>query len=127
MASPNNLKYTKDHEWLKVDGDSGTIGITDYAQHSLGDVVYVDAGTVGKAIQQFQPFGVVESVKAASDLFSPVTGEITAVNGDLADRPELVNQDPYDAGWMIKVRLANAGEADALLNAADYDAFIATL
>ncbi len=127
MASPSNLKYTKDHEWLKVEGNTGTIGITEYAQHSLGDIVYVDAGAVGKHVEQFKTFGVVESVKAASDLFSPVTGEISAVNGELADRPELVNQDPYDAGWMIKVRLSNPGEVAGLMSAADYDVFVTTL
>src|SRR5512143_493655 len=102
MASPSEMKYTKDHEWLKVEGGTGTVGITDYAQHSLGDVVYVDAGAAGKKVEQGKPFGVVESVKAASDLFSPVTGEIVEINKALADKPELVNSDPYGAGWMIK-------------------------
>ena len=127
MANPTDLKYTKDHEWLKVDGDVGTIGITDYAQHSLGDVVYVDAGSIGKKVEQFKPFGVVESVKAASDLFSPVSGDITAVNAELADKPELVNQDPYGAGWMIKVKLSDMSQLNGLLSVAEYEAFVATL
>jgi len=127
MGSPSTLKYTKDHEWIKIEGDTGTIGITDYAQHSLGDVVYVDAGAPGKKVEALKAFGVVESVKAASDLFSPVSGAITAINGDLADKPELVNQEPYGAGWMIKVKLSNASEADALMDAAAYDVYIATL
>ncbi len=127
MASPSELKYTKDHEWLKVDGGTGVVGITDYAQHSLGDVVYVDAGAPGKKVEQGKPFGVVESVKAASDLFSPVSGEISEVNAALADKPELVNQDPYNTGWMIKIKLANAGDTANLMSAAEYDAFIATL
>ncbi|MBI5878183.1 MAG: glycine cleavage system protein GcvH [Chloroflexi bacterium] len=127
MASPSELKYTKDHEWLKVDGGTGIVGITDYAQHSLGDVVYVDAGAAGKQVEAAKPFGVVESVKAASDLFSPVTGEIVEVNAALADKPELVNSDPYGAAWMLKVKLANPGEVASLLSAADYDAYIATL
>ncbi len=127
MPSPANLKYTKDHEWARMDGDIATVGITDYAQHSLGDVVYVDMGSKGKAVKQHEPFGVVESVKAASDLFSPVTGTVTEVNTKLVDNPEVVNQDPYGEGWMIKVKVSNKADLDSLLNAADYDAYVATL
>ena len=98
MASPANLKYTKDHEWARLEGDVATVGITDYAQHSLGDVVYVDMGSKGKAVKQHETFGVVESVKAASDLFSPVSGAVSQINTKLVDNPELVNKDPYGDG-----------------------------
>ena len=125
MASPANLKYTKDHEWARLEGDLATVGITDFAQHSLGDVVYVDAGASGKAVEQHKPFGVVESVKAASDLFSPVSGSVSAVNAALADKPELVNTDPYGEGWIIKVKVKNAAELNTLLSAAEYDALVA--
>ena len=125
MASPANLKYTKDHEWARLEGDVATVGITDFAQHSLGDVVYVDAGAPGKAVEQHKPFGVVESVKAASDLFSPVGGSVSAVNAALSDKPELVNTDPYGEGWIIKVKVKDAAELNTLLSAADYDALIA--
>ena len=125
MASPANLKYTKDHEWARLEGDVATVGITDFAQHSLGDVVYVDAGAPGKSVEQHKPFGVVESVKAASDLFSPVGGSVSAVNAALADKPELVNTDPYGEGWIIKVKVKDASELNNLLSAADYDALIA--
>ncbi len=127
MANPTNFKYTKDHEWAKVDGGVVVVGITDYAQHALGDVVYVDASAVGKKVEQHEPFGVVESVKAASDLFSPVTGEITAINGELADHPELVNTDPYGAGWMIQVKVSDLKQLDHLMSAGEYDEFLKTL
>jgi glycine cleavage system H protein len=127
MPSPTNLKYTKDHEWARLDGAVATVGITDYAQHSLGDVVYVDMGSVGKKVKQHETFGVVESVKAASDLFSPVSGTVSEVNSKLVDTPEIVNQAPYGDGWMIKVKLSDRAELDNLLSAADYDAFVATL
>ena len=125
MSSPANLKYTKDHEWARLEGDLATVGITDFAQHSLGDVVYVDAGAPGKAVVQHKPFGVVESVKAASDLFSPLSGAVSQVNTALADKPELVNTDPYGEGWIIKVKVSNASELNNLLSSADYDAFVA--
>jgi len=127
MPSPTDLKYTKDHEWARLEGDVATVGITDYAQHSLGDVVYVDAGSKGKTVAQHQTFGVVESVKAASDLFSPVSGTVTEINAALADKPELVNQEPYGNGWMLKVKVSNMGELASLMDAAQYDAYIATL
>ena len=125
MASPANLKYTKDHEWARLEGELATVGITDFAQHSLGDVVYVDAGAPGKAVEQHKPFGVVESVKAASDLFSPLSGAVSQVNAALADQPELVNTDPYGEGWIIKIKVSNPSELTSLLSAGDYDALVA--
>ena len=127
MPSPTDLKYTKDHEWARLDGEVATVGITDYAQHSLGNVVYVDMGSVGKKVKQHETFGVVESVKAASDLFSPVTGTVSEINGKLVDQPEIVNQAPYGDGWMIKVKVSDRAQIDNLLSASDYDAFVATL
>jgi glycine cleavage system H protein len=119
--APANLRYTKDHEWVKVDGDVATIGVTDFAANQLGDVVFVDLPSSGKAVEQFATFGVVESVKAVSDLYAPVSGEVVEVNPDLAGTPELVNSDPFGAGWMIKVRLGDASQVDGLLDAAAYD------
>jgi glycine cleavage system H protein len=120
MASyPPALKYTKDHEWIDLAGDSGKIGITDYAQQQLGDVVYVELPEVGAKLKQGQSFGTIESVKAVSELYSPVTGEVTAVNTDLKDKPETVNQDPHGS-WMIAIKLTNASETGALLDAAQY-------
>jgi glycine cleavage system H protein len=119
--APANLRYTKDHEWVKVDGDVATIGVTDFAANQLGDVVFVDLPSSGKAVEQFATFGVVESVKAVSDLYAPVSGEVIEVNADLAGTPELVNSDPFGAGWMIKVRLGEASQVDGLLDAAAYD------
>jgi glycine cleavage system H protein len=118
---PADLRYTKDHEWVKVDGDIATIGVTDFAASQLGDVVFVDLPAVGKAVDQFATFGVVESVKAVSDLYAPVSGEIAEVNGDLGSQPELVNSDPFGAGWMIKVRVSDAAQLEGLLDAAGYD------
>jgi glycine cleavage system H protein len=118
---PQDLRYTKDHEWVKLEGDVATIGVTDFAAGQLGDVVFVDLPMAGKTIDQFATFGVVESVKAVSDLYAPVSGEITEVNGDLGTNPELVNTDPYGEGWMIKVRVSEAGQLDELLDAAGYD------
>ena len=122
---PKDLRYTKDHEWVKVDGDVATVGVTDYAANQLGDVVFVDLPAVGKSVDQFATFGVVESVKAVSDLFAPVSGEVVATNDALAGSPELVNGEPYGGGWMIRVHLADPTEADGLLDAAAYDALIA--
>lgn len=118
---PDTLHYSKDHEWIKVEGDIGTIGITDHAQHSLGDVVYVELPRVGDSFSAHESFGSVESVKAVSELFCPVSGEVTEVNESLQDEPEKVNTDPYDSAWMIRVRLKDAGEVDKLMNAAEYE------
>jgi glycine cleavage system H protein len=124
-ASPNDRRYSKEHEWLKIDGNAGTIGITDYAQDQLGDVVYVDLPQPGATITQFQKMGEIESVKAVSDLFTPASGEVLEVNEKVVEKPELVNSDPHGEGWLLRVRLTDPSEADALLSAADYDAFIA--
>ncbi|HWW76102.1 MAG TPA: glycine cleavage system protein GcvH [Pyrinomonadaceae bacterium] len=121
---PEGLYYSKDHEWLKVEGDTGTVGITDHAQNSLGDVVYVELPKEGEKFAAHDTFGSVESVKAVSELFLPVGGEVTEVNGSLNDEPEKVNTDPYGEGWMIRVRLASRGEVDSLLSAAEYEDYI---
>ena len=121
---PEGLYYSKDHEWLRVEGETGTVGITDHAQHSLGDVVYVELPKAGETFAAHDTFGSVESVKAVSELFLPVAGEVTEVNETLNDEPEKVNNDPYGAGWMLKVRLANRGEVDSLLSAAEYEDYI---
>jgi glycine cleavage system H protein len=118
---PKDLRYTKDHEWVKVEGDVATIGVTDYAAGQLGDVVFVDLPPVGKAVDQFATFGVVESVKAVSDLYAPVSGEVTDVNAELGSKPELVNSDPFGEGWMIRVKVADAGQLTDLLDAAGYE------
>ena len=122
---PAELHYTKDHEWVRVDGDEATVGITAYAADQLGDIVFVELPESGRSLAQFAAFGVVESVKAVSDLFAPLTGEVTAANGALAGSPELVNGDPYGEGWMIRLRLAAPDEVDGLLDPAGYDALIA--
>jgi glycine cleavage system H protein len=122
---PTDLRYTKDHEWVRVDGDEAVVGITDYATNQLGDIVFVELPDVGRTLSQSATFGVVESVKAVSDLFSPVSGEVTSGNDALAAAPELVNSDPYGDGWMIRLKLANPTEVDELLDAAAYDALIA--
>ena len=119
---PNDLHYTKDHEWVRVDGDEATVGITEYAAGQLGDIVFVELPDSGRTLAQFATFGVVESVKAVSDLFAPVSGEVVAGNDALLGAPELVNTDPYGEGWMIRVRLANPSEIDDLLDATAYDA-----
>lgn len=121
MAQPEGLLYSKDHEWVKVDGDTATVGITDYAQNSLGDIVYVELPKVGRSVEQFGNIGVVESVKAVSDLFTPIGGEVTEINGDLDADPAAVNRDPYGAGWMFKVKLSDSGQTSNLMNAADYE------
>jgi len=122
VAQPEDLLYSKEHEWVKVDGDVATIGVTDYAQSSLGDIVYVELPKVGSAIRQFSNVGVIESVKAVSDLFTPMSGEVVEVNAGLEGDPAAVNRDPYGSGWLMKVRLTDPGEAQNLLGAADYDA-----
>jgi len=118
---PSDLKYTKDHEWVRVDGTTGTVGITHFAQQQLGDVVYVDLPEVGTTLTVGQAFGTIESVKAVSELFAPVAGTVTEVNTALKDRPDAVNSQPHDS-WMIKVALSNAADADALLDASAYEA-----
>jgi glycine cleavage system H protein len=119
---PTDLRYTKDHEWVRVDGDEATIGITAYAADQLGDIVFVELPDVGRTVEQFSTFGVVESVKAVSDLFAPIAGEVTAANEDLASTPETVNSDPYGAGWMLRVRVADVAQLDELLDSEAYDA-----
>ena len=121
MAQPADLLYSKEHEWVKIEGDMATIGITDYAQHSLGDIVYVELPRVGKAIDQFGNVGVVESVKAVSDLFTPIGGEVVEVNGALENDPASVNRDPYGAGWLFKVKLKDGSEKSNLLSPTDYE------
>lgn len=125
MPSPADLKYTKEHEWVRVESDVGTVGITDYAQDQLGDIVFVDLPAAGTAVKQMGKFGEIESVKAVSELYSPVTGEVSEVNTNLADRPELVNDSPYGEGWMLRIRLSDPGEVEKLLSAQEYDDFIA--
>ena len=125
MNFPENLKYTKDHEWIRVDGNVGTIGITEYAQGELGDIVFVELPSVGKKVEEGQSFGTVEAVKAVSDLYSPVTGEVKEVNKEIQDSPELVNKESYERGWMIKVTLAKPDELKNLLDAAAYKKLIA--
>ena len=119
MTYPAGFKYSKDHEWIDVAGETGKVGITDYAQQQLGDVVYVDLPEVGAKLKQGQSFGTIESVKAVSELYAPVSGEVVEVNGTLKDKPETVNKDPHGS-WMIVIRLANPGEAGSLLDAAQY-------
>lgn len=124
MNFPENLKYTADHEWIKVEGENALIGITDYAQKELGDIVFVDVTTEGETLSAGEVFGNIEAVKTVSELLLPAGGEILELNPALADNPALVNSDPYGEGWIIKVKLANPAEADALLSAADYKARI---
>jgi len=124
MNIPSELKYTKDHEWVKLDGDVATIGITDFAQSELGDIVYVEVETLDETLEADEIFGTVEAVKTVSDLFLPLSGEIIEFNEGLEDAPEVVNSDPYEAGWMIKVKCADASQYDGLMSAADYKALI---
>jgi glycine cleavage system H protein len=121
---PENLRYSKDHEWIKVDGDVASIGITDYAQHSLGDVVYVDMPRVGDKFGTHEAFGSVESVKAVSEIFTPVAGEVVEVNETLNDTPEKVNSDPYGDAWFVKIKMENTGEADAMLSGEEYEEYL---
>ena len=123
MSYPSDLKYTKEHEWIKADGSSATVGITDYAQESLGDIVFVDLPKPGSEITAGKTFGTVESVKAVSDLFAPASGTVTEVNGDLATAPEKINKDA-NSTWMLKMTLKNAAELNSLLSAADYEKFV---
>ena len=124
MSYPAGLKYTKDHEWISIDGDVATIGITDFAQRELGDIVYIDINSSGKSLSAEEIFGTVEAVKTVSDLFLPAAGTITEVNPALEANPELVNSDPYGEGWMVKVKLDNASDIDALMDAAAYEAMV---
>ena len=121
---PTDLHYTKDHEWVQIDGDLATVGITAYAADQLGDIVFVELPDTGRVLEQFATFGVVESVKAVSDLFAPVGGEGVGTNADLTGQPELLNSDPYKGGWMVRLRLADPTQVDDLLDAAAYDALI---
>src|SRR5688500_12904171 len=121
---PENLRYSKDHEWVLVDGDVASIGITDYAQHSLGDVVYIDMPRVGDKLATHESFGSVESVKAVSEIFTPVAGEIVEVNDSLNDTPEKVNNDPYGEAWFIKIKMDNPGDADAMLSGEEYEEYL---
>ncbi len=120
MDTPDGLKYSKDHEWVRVEGDIGTIGITDFAQGELGDVVYVELPEAGKTISKGESFGTIEAVKAVSELYSPVSGEVVEINDKLEGDPALVNQSPYDDGWMVKLKLADPGELSDLMEAAAY-------
>ncbi|MEO6393505.1 MAG: glycine cleavage system protein GcvH [Pyrinomonadaceae bacterium] len=121
---PENLHYSKDHEWLSLEGDVATVGITDYAQNSLGDVVYLELPKVGEPFNAHESIGSVESVKAVSEIFTPVGGSVVEVNEALNDTPELVNSDPYETAWMVKLKLSNPGEVDRMLTAAEYEDFI---
>jgi glycine cleavage system H protein len=121
VAQPADLLYSKEHEWVKLDGDSATIGITDYAQNALGDIVYVELPKVGATIAQFSNVGVIESVKAVSDLFTPISGEVVEVNAALDNDPAAVNREPYGGGWLLKIRPSDPSETKALLSAADYE------
>lgn len=125
MNYPDNLYYTKDHEWIKIDGDEATIGITDFAQSELGDIVFVEIDTVGKQLDVNAVFGTVEAVKTVSDLFLPVSGMITEINPALANQPELVNSDPYGEGWMVKVAISDRGEIENLLSKENYQQLVA--
>lgn len=120
MNFPENLKYSKDHEWIKVEGDTALVGITEFAQSELGEIVYVDVTSEGETIEQNGVFGSVEAVKTVSDLLMPVSGEVLAVNAELEEKPELINEDPYGKGWIIKIAVSDASELDTLLSASDY-------
>jgi glycine cleavage system H protein len=125
VSVPTDLRYTHDHEWVRIEGDEATVGITQYAADQLGDIVFVELPDTGRALEGSRPFGVVESVKAVSDLFAPVAGEVTATNDALSGSPELVNSDPYGAGWMVRIRVSEPGELADLLDADGYDALVA--
>lgn len=124
MYIHNNLKYSEDHEWVLLEGDSTTIGISDYAQNAMGDVVFVELPEVGDTLEAGQPFGVIESVKAVSDLLAPISGEVIAINDELADTPDKVNSSPYEEAWMVKVKLADDSGLDALMDAESYQSHI---
>jgi glycine cleavage system H protein len=124
MNIPQDLKYTQDHEWVRIEGDEATVGITDFAQGELGDIVYIEVETIGESLDKEAVFGTVEAVKTVSDLFLPLAGEITAFNEDLEDTPELVNDDPYDQGWIIKMKISDLSQIEALLTHEGYQAVI---
>ncbi|MCB9255527.1 MAG: glycine cleavage system protein GcvH [Chitinophagales bacterium] len=124
MTVPENLKYSKEHEWVKIEGDIAFVGITDFAQSELGDIVFVEIDTIGDSVAADEVFGTIEAVKTVSDLFMPVSGEILELNEKLEDEPELVNSDPYGDGWLVKVKYSDAGELDNLMDAAAYKAMI---
>jgi len=125
LKYPDDLKYTKEHEWVKVEGDTAIVGISDFAQHQLTDVVFVELPDAGKKIEQGKSFGSIESVKSVSDIFSPISGEVIEVNKELENKPELINQDPYGEGWIAKIRLADKSELDKLMPAEEYKKFVA--
>jgi glycine cleavage system H protein len=124
MNIPSNLKYTKDHEWIKVEGETATIGITDFAQSELGDIVFVEIETIGKTLKREEVFGTIEAVKTVSDMFMPVAGEVAEKNPLLETKPEVVNKDPYGEGWMIKIKITDASQLSELLNATDYQKLV---
>lgn len=124
MSYPDNYKFTKEHEWVHVDGNEGTVGITDHAQHELGDIVFVNLPHTGSSVKRGDAFGSVESVKAVSDVYSPVTGEVTAINQLLSSHPEKLNEDPHGDGWLIKVKLSAPDEINSLMAAADYEKYV---
>ena len=124
MNFPENIKYTTNHEWIRVEGSMGWIGITDYAQGELGDIVYIELPGVGAKVEQGKSFGTIEAVKAVSDLFAPVSGEVVELNAEVKDHPEIVNKDPYGKGWMIRIMIKNKSEVDKLLSAQDYKVLI---
>jgi glycine cleavage system H protein len=125
VSVPTDLRYTRDHEWVRLEGDEATVGITQYAADQLGDIVFVELPDAGRSLESAKAFGVVESVKAVSDLFAPMAGEVVAINDALAGGPELVNSDPYGAGWMVRLRVADPADLDDLLDPAAYDALVA--
>ena len=124
MHIPEELKYTKDHEWARIEGDVATVGITDYAQSELGDIVYVELPQIGKKTKQSESFGTIEAVKAVSDLFAPLSGEIIEVNNTLANQPEIINKDPYGEGWLVKIKFSNQNEINNLLDKSAYEELI---
>ncbi|MCX6278906.1 MAG: glycine cleavage system protein GcvH [Bacteroidetes bacterium] len=124
MNVPANLRYTKDHEWLKLDGDEALVGITDFAQHELGDIVFVEVETVGETLGRHESFGTIEAVKTVSDMFMPVAGEVLEFNEELTTTPEAINQDPYSKGWVIKIKVSNPAEVAELLDAVQYQSLI---
>ena len=124
MHIPEDLRYTEDHEWARIDGDIATIGITDFAQSELGDIVYVELPELGTTTEKSQSFGTIEAVKAVSDLFAPLTGEVVEVNSNISDSPEIINKDPYGEGWFIKVKLSDPNEVNTLLEKTQYEALL---
>ena len=124
MAYPTNYRYTKDHEWIEAKGDAATIGITDYAQHELGDVVFVELPAAGSKLTTGKTFGSVESVKAVSEIYAPASGEVVSANAELQNKPETINNDPHGAGWLVKIKLANPAELNGLMDAAAYEAYV---